>query len=156
VYGYWRTFLTLLLHIAIQYVSLLIHIQKYLHLIRIYQRFDMFWLQATIHVIKSCGSSVSIVYDYGLDNRVIEARSPTGAENPSSSPCVQTGSEAHTASYPMGIGGPFPGGKARPRRDADHPPPSLLPRLSMSSSYTSLLPYASMACSGTALLLPYT
>jgi hypothetical protein len=24
----------------------------------------------------------------------------------------------------MGIGGPFPGGKARPRRDADHSPPS--------------------------------
>jgi hypothetical protein len=24
----------------------------------------------------------------------------------------------------MGTGGPFPGGKARPRRDADHSPPS--------------------------------
>jgi hypothetical protein len=26
--------------------------------------------------------------------------------------------------HPMGTGGPFPGGKARPGRDADHSPPS--------------------------------
>jgi hypothetical protein len=32
--------------------------------------------------------------------------------------------EAHPASYPMGTGGPFPGGKAGPGRDADHSPPS--------------------------------
>jgi hypothetical protein len=67
----------------------------------------------------SRGSSGSIVSDYGL-----EVRSPTGAEDFSSSPCVQTGSEAHPASYPMGTGGPFPGVKARPGRDADHSPPS--------------------------------
>jgi hypothetical protein len=64
------------------------------------------------------------VSDYGLDDRAIEVRSPIGAEDFSSSPCVQTGSEAHPASYPMGTGGPFPGGKARPGRDADHSPPS--------------------------------
>jgi hypothetical protein len=40
----------------------------------------------------------------------------------SSNLCVQTGSEAHPASCPMGTGGPFPGGKARPGRDADHSP----------------------------------
>jgi hypothetical protein len=34
--------------------------------------------------------------------------------------CVQTGSGAHPASYPMGI----ERGKARPGRDADHSPPS--------------------------------
>jgi hypothetical protein len=34
------------------------------------------------------------------------------------------GSEAHPASYPMSTGGPFPGGKARPGRDADHSHPS--------------------------------
>jgi hypothetical protein len=62
------------------------------------------------------------VSDYGLDDRVIEVRSPTGAEDFSSSSCVQTGSEAQPASYPMGTGGPFPGGKARPGRDADHSP----------------------------------
>jgi hypothetical protein len=56
--------------------------------------------------------------------RAIEVRSPTGAEDFSSSLCVQTGSAAHPASYPMGTGGPFPGGKARPGRDTDHSPPS--------------------------------
>jgi hypothetical protein len=38
--------------------------------------------------------------------------------------CVQTGFGAHPASCPMGTGGPFPGGKARPGRDANHSPPS--------------------------------
>jgi hypothetical protein len=42
----------------------------------------------------------------------------------SSSLCVQTGSGAHPASCTMGIGGPIPGAKARPGRDADHSPPS--------------------------------
>jgi hypothetical protein len=59
------------------------------------------------------------VSDYGLDDLVIEVRSPTETEDFSSSPCVQTGSEAHAASYPMGTGG-----KARPGSDADHSPPS--------------------------------
>jgi hypothetical protein len=73
---------------------------------------------------ESRGSSGSIVSDYGLGDRVIEVRSPTRVEDFSSSPCVQTGSEAHPASYPMGTGGPFSGVKARPGRDADHSPPS--------------------------------
>jgi hypothetical protein len=64
------------------------------------------------------------VSDYELDDRSIGVRSPAGAEDFSSSPCVQTGSGAHPASYPMGTGGPFPGGKARPGRDADHSSPS--------------------------------
>jgi hypothetical protein len=64
------------------------------------------------------------VSDYGLDDRAIEVRSQTGAEDFSSSRCVQTGSGSHPASYPMGTGGSFPGGKARPGRDADHSPPS--------------------------------
>jgi hypothetical protein len=59
------------------------------------------------------------VSDYGLDDRAIEVRSPTGAEDFSSSPCVQTGSGAHPASYPMGTGD-----TARPGRDADHSRPS--------------------------------
>jgi hypothetical protein len=63
------------------------------------------------------------VSDYGLDVRAIEVRSPPGADF-SSSPYVQTGSGAHPAFYPMGTGGSFPGGKARPGRDADHSPPS--------------------------------
>jgi hypothetical protein len=64
------------------------------------------------------------VSDYGLDDRAIEVRSPTGAEDFSSSACVKTVSGAHPASYPMGTGSSFPGGKARPGRDADHSPPS--------------------------------
>jgi hypothetical protein len=60
----------------------------------------------------------------GLEDRAIEVRSPTGAEDFSSSLCVQTGSEAHPASCTMDTGGPFPGGKARRGRDADHSPPS--------------------------------
>jgi hypothetical protein len=71
----------------------------------------------------SHGSSGSIVSDCGLDDRVIEVRSLTGADF-FSSPCVQTGSGAHPASYPMGTGGSFPRGKVRPGRDADHSPPS--------------------------------
>jgi hypothetical protein len=51
-------------------------------------------------------------------------RSPAEAEDFSSSPCVQTGSGAHPASCTMGIGGSFPGGKARQRRDSDHSSPS--------------------------------
>jgi hypothetical protein len=63
------------------------------------------------------------VSDYGLDDWAIEVRSPTGADF-SSSPCVQTGSGTYPASNPMVTGGAFPGGKARPGRDADHSPPS--------------------------------
>jgi hypothetical protein len=48
----------------------------------------------------------------------------TGAEDFFSNFCVQTGSGAHPASYPMGTGGPFPRGKARQGRDADHSPSS--------------------------------
>jgi hypothetical protein len=69
-------------------------------------------------------SSVSIVSDYGLDDRAIEVRSSKEAEDFSSSPYVQTGSGAHPASYPIGTGGPFPGSKARLGRDAAHSPPS--------------------------------
>jgi hypothetical protein len=51
----------------------------------------------------------------------------------------------------MGTGGPFPGGKAQPGRDADHSP-HLVPR-SRNRSYTPLPPSAFIACSGTALAL---
>jgi hypothetical protein len=54
----------------------------------------------------------------------IGVRSPTGAEDFSSSLCVQTSSGAHPAPYLTGTGRPFPGGKAWPGRDADHSPPS--------------------------------
>jgi hypothetical protein len=72
----------------------------------------------------SPGSSISIVSGYGLDDRAIEVRSPAEAKDFSSSLCVQTGSGAHPVSCTMGTGGPIPGGKVRPGRDADHSPPS--------------------------------
>jgi hypothetical protein len=54
---------------------------------------------------RSRGSSGSIVSDYGLDDRAIGVRFPTGAKDFSSSLCVQTGSGAHPASCTMGTGG---------------------------------------------------
>jgi hypothetical protein len=54
----------------------------------------------------------------------------------SSSLCDQTGSGAHPASCTMGTGGPFPGAKAWPGRDADHSP-HLVPRSRKSRSYIS-------------------
>jgi hypothetical protein len=51
-------------------------------------------------------------------------RSPTEAEAFSSNLCVQTGSGAHPDSCTVGTGDSFPGGKARPGRDADRSSPS--------------------------------
>jgi hypothetical protein len=65
-------------------------------------------------------SSGSIMSDYGLD----DPGSIPGAKDFSSILCVQTDSGVHPASSPMGTGGPFPGGKGWPGRDADHSPPS--------------------------------
>jgi hypothetical protein len=71
-----------------------------------------------VYIYRSRGSSVSVVSNYGLDDRAIEVRSPAEAKDFPSNLCVQTGSEAHPASCTVGTGGPFPGGKARPGRDA--------------------------------------
>jgi hypothetical protein len=60
------------------------------------------------------------VSDYRLEDRATGIRSPTEAKDFSSGLCVQTSSESHPAFYPMGTGGPFPRGKARPGRDDDH------------------------------------
>jgi hypothetical protein len=57
-------------------------------------------------------SSVSIVPDYGLDDRGSRIRFPAGAGNFSLHHRVQNGSGAHPASYPAGTRGSFPGGKA--------------------------------------------
>jgi hypothetical protein len=82
--------------------------------------------------LRSRSSSVSIVSGYG---RPGDRGSITGrGKDFSSNLCVQTGSEAHPASCTMGTGGPFPAGKARPGRDADHSAPSIM-RSRMSSSY---------------------
>jgi hypothetical protein len=104
------------------------------------------------HYFREPGSSVSIVSGYGLDDWAIGVRSPAEAKDFSSNLCVQSGSGAHPASCATGTGGPFPGGKTRPGRDADHSP-HLVPSSIMSRSYTSSSPRTSMACSGTALAL---
>jgi hypothetical protein len=64
------------------------------------------------------------VSDYGMNNRAIGVQSAAEAKDFSSILFVQTGSGAHPASCTMGTGVPFPGGKARPGRYADHSPPS--------------------------------
>jgi hypothetical protein len=65
-------------------------------------------------------------------------RSTAEAKDFSYSLCVETSSDSHPAPYLVGTGGPFPGGKARAGRDADHSP-HLVPRSRMSRSYTSSL-----------------
>jgi hypothetical protein len=69
----------------------------------------------------SWGNSISIVSEYLLGDR---GSNPAGARKFSFSPCVQTGSGGHRASYTVGTGGSFRGGKARMGRDAGHSPPS--------------------------------
>jgi hypothetical protein len=61
---------------------------------------------------KSCVSLVGIALGYGLDDRGSRVRFPVGAGNFSLRHGVQNGSGAHPASYSMGTGISFPGGKA--------------------------------------------
>jgi hypothetical protein len=87
--------------------------------------FGYYYYYYYYHHHRSRGSSVSILSDYGLDDRAIGVRSPAGAKGFSPNLCVQHGSGAHPASCTMGTVGPFPRGKERPGRDADHSlPPS--------------------------------
>jgi hypothetical protein len=58
------------------------------------------------------GSSVGIALGYGLDDQGSRVRFPAGAGNFSLHHCVQNGSGAHPALYPMGTRGSFPGGNA--------------------------------------------
>jgi hypothetical protein len=60
-----------------------------------------------------------VVNSEGVVGLYTGVRFPTEAEDFSSSLCVQTGFGAYPASCPMGTGG-----KARPRRDTNHSPPS--------------------------------
>jgi hypothetical protein len=64
------------------------------------------------------------VSDYGLDDRAIGVRSPAGAENFSSNLLCPDRLWGPPNFLYNGYRGPFPGGKARPGRDADHSPPS--------------------------------
>jgi hypothetical protein len=57
------------------------------------------------------GSSDNIMSGYGLDDRVIDVRSPAEVKDFLCSLCVQTGSGAHPASCPLGTVCPFTGVK---------------------------------------------
>jgi hypothetical protein len=81
-------------------------------------------IPGTLVLRRSRGSSVSIVSGYGLDDRAIEVRSLAGDKRIFLYLWVHTGSGANPTSCPMGTGGPFPAGIARPGRDADYSPPS--------------------------------
>jgi hypothetical protein len=72
----------------------------------------------------SRGSSGSIVSDYGLDDRAIGFDPRQGQRIFPLASVSRPALGAHPASCTMGTGGPFPGSKARPGRDADHLPPS--------------------------------
>jgi hypothetical protein len=74
---------------------------------------------------------------YGLDDRGSKVRFPAGAGNFSLHHRVQTGSEAHPASCPMGMGG----GRGVKLTTHLH----LVPRLKNEWSYTSTPQYAFMA-----------
>jgi hypothetical protein len=70
------------------------------------------------HVESSFGTT-----DYGLDDRMIRVRFPEETGIFSLHHCVQTDSGAHPGSYPMGTD-TLSLGLKRPRREADHSPPS--------------------------------
>jgi hypothetical protein len=72
-------------------------------------------------------------YSAGLQAGQSEVRVLVGARNFSPHHCVQTGSGAYPASYPMHTRGSFPGG------EADNSPPSSTEVKSV-WSYTSTLP----------------
>jgi hypothetical protein len=85
--------------------------------IQILRRSDCPCTKITIYLCVLCttesrDSSVGIAMGYGLDDRGSRVRFPAAAGNFSFHHSVQNGSGAHPASYPMGTGGSFLGGKA--------------------------------------------
>jgi hypothetical protein len=61
---------------------------------------------------------------HGPYDQAMGVPSPAEEKDFSSSLVVQTSSGTRPASFTVGTGGPFPGVKARPGRDADHSPSS--------------------------------
>jgi hypothetical protein len=87
-------------------------------------------------------SSVGIATGYELDGRWVGVRVPVGVRF-SPLHVAQTGSGAHSASYPAGAGSYFPGVK-RPGREADHSSPTSA-EVKNTWIYTSTPPYIFMA-----------
>jgi hypothetical protein len=99
----------------------------------------------------SCGSAVSIVSDYILDDWTTGVWPPAEAQDFSSSLCVQKSPEAHSVSHPMGIGNPFTEGKAWPGHDTDHSS-----TVKVKNEELHSLPCCLYCGSGTALLFYFT
>jgi hypothetical protein len=120
------------------------------HTLPISSSLDFYHHNNILHkAFREPGSSVSIVSGYGLDDRTNEVRSPSEAKDFSSKLCVQTGYGAHSASYIIGTGGPFPGEKCdRSVTLTTHP--HLVSRSRKNRSYTSFPP---KGIRGTALAL---
>jgi hypothetical protein len=90
---------------------------------------SLYYISSTVlDNFRSRVSSGSIVSDYGLDDRAIGVQSPAGAEDFSSSVCVQTGSGAHPASCTMDTGGVLSPGVKRGRGVMLTTHPHLVPR----------------------------
>jgi hypothetical protein len=91
---------------------------------------------------------VSIVFDYEVDDMAIGVRSPAGANDFSSSLCVQTGYGAHPASYPL------PGAK-RSRGVTLTTHLHLVPLSRMSKSYPPLPQTPTLCVAGQLCFLCY-
>jgi hypothetical protein len=102
----------------------------------------MIILQMVKNNIKSRYSAVSQRLATGWTTKGSEFEFRWGQEF-SLLPVVQTGSEAHPASYPMGSGGSFSGVK-RPGREAEHSP-STSAVVKKAWVYTSTPPYVFIA-----------
>jgi hypothetical protein len=63
-------------------------------------------------MFRSRDSSIGMAVGHGLDDRGAKVPFPAGDGNFSLHHRVQNGSGAYPASYPIGIRGSFPGGKA--------------------------------------------
>jgi hypothetical protein len=82
--------------------------------------FHAVWFASFIKEYHKLGSSVSIVSDYGLDDRAIGVRSPAGVKDFSSSLCVQT--TQPPIQWVPGVLSPVPTVQDWLGRDADHSP----------------------------------
>jgi hypothetical protein len=95
------------------------------NLVEVYRRFrgasqTVSTYKTSVYFYKTAQSVQCLTTDWTTERSRFDSQQRK--EDFSSILCVQTGSGAHPASCTVGTGGPFPGGKARPRRDADCSP----------------------------------